>query len=265
MGVVCLLLCTEAASAQELFSYTEPASNMPSHTLGIRMTNNLLDETHLDQLSYQFLPELMWGVNKNLMLHAEAIMSNSSGRFKPIGMGTYIKYRFLSSDGVHKHFRMAAFGRAAYNQGHVHYEELETNGMNTGAELGVIATQLLHRQALSASVSYEQVSDNGKGNTIHPGNATRAVNYTASTGRLILPAKYTSYKQTNMNLMFEVLGQYLPENGLHYVDIAPSLQFIIHSQTRIDLGFRHQVQGNMDRMATNSFLFRVEHLLFNVL
>lgn len=265
IGVVCLFLAAGQASGQELFTYTEPASNMPTRSLGIRLTNNVLDEKHMDKTTYQFLPELMWGVNKNLMIHAEAIMSNSAGPLSVVGAGTYVKYRFFSKDDVHHHFRMAAFGRASYNQAHVHYQELETNGMNTGAELGLIATQLLHKQALSATVSYEQITDNGRGNTIHPGNATRGINYTLSTGRLILPAKYASYNQTNFNIMLEVLGQYLPQTRQHYVDIAPSLQFIIRSQTRIDLGFRRQLQGNLDRMATTSFLFRVEHLLFNVL
>ena len=264
-GLVCLLLFAQQSFAQELFNYTEPASNMPAHSLGIRLTNNILDETHLGQTTYQFLPELMWGLNKNLMVHAEGIMSNSGGSFKPIGVGTYAKYRFFSKDAVHTHFRMAAFGRASYNRGHIHYDELETNGMNTGWEAGLIATQLLHKQALSATLSYEQITDNGPGNEIHTGNAFRGINYTLSTGRLILPRKYTSYNQTNFNLMLEVLGQYLPDNNKHYIDIAPSLQFIVHSQTRIDIGFRHQLNGNMERMATNSVMLRVEHLLFNVL
>lgn len=265
IGMVCLCFFVQQATAQELFNYTEPASNMPAHSLGIRLTNNILDETHLNQKTYQFLPELMWGVNKNLMLHAEGIMTNGSGNFKPVGVGTYAKYRFLSNDKVHHHFRMAAFARASLNRGHIHYQELETNGMNTGWELGLIGTQLLHKQAISASLSYEQIMDNGKGNEIHTGNAFRGINYTLSTGRLILPKNYVSYKQTNLNLMFEVLGQYLPDNGGHYLDIAPSVQFIVHSQTRIDIGYRHQLQGNISRMATNSIMLRVEHLLFNVL
>lgn len=265
IGVVCLFLSADRAAGQELFTYTEPASNMPAKSLGIRLTNNLLDEKHMNKTTYQFLPELMWGINKNLMIHAEAIMSNSAGPMRVVGAGTYVKYRFLSNDDVHHHFRMAAFGRASYNQAHLHYQELETNGMNTGGELGLIATQLLHKQAISASLSYERITDNGNGNKIHPGNATQGINYTLSTGRLIFPAKYTSYKQTNFNVMLEVLGQYLPQTQQHYVDIAPSLQFIIRSQTRLDVGFRQQMQGNLDRMATTSFLFRVEHLLFNVL
>lgn len=259
------MLTASSLQAQELFNYSEPASNMPAHSLGIRLTNNILDEKHLGQITHQFLPELMWGVHKNLMLHVEAIANNSETPFRLAGASIYAKYRFYSQDEVHRHFRMAAFARAAYNQGHVHYQEIETNGMNTGAELGFIATQLLHKQALSASLSYEQIDNNGAGNDIHDGNALRALNYSASTGRLILPRKYTSYKQTNLNLMLEVLGQYQPELGLYFIDVAPSIQFIVHSQTRIDIGFRQQMAGDMDRMAKRSLMIRLEHLLFAVL
>ncbi len=265
LGFCCCLFITQKSEAQELFNFAEPASNMPAKSLGIRLTNNVMDEKHLGQTTQQFLPELMWGVSKRLMLHAEGIANNSGTPFRFIGAGVYAKYRIYTQDKVHRHFRMAAFVRAAFNNGHVHYQELEVNGMNTGGELGFIATQLLHKQALSASLSYEQIGNNGNGNTIHTGNALRAINYTLSTGRLILPKQYSSYKQTNFNLMLEFLGQYQPEPGLHYLDIAPSAQFIIHSQTRIDIGFRHQLTGSMDRMATNSVMLRVEHLLFNVL
>jgi hypothetical protein len=254
-----------AVSAQELFTYTEPASNMPAHSIGIRLTNQLLDEQHLAQQTYQALPELMWGVNKNLMLHLEAFANNSGQKFALQGAGIYAKYRFLSADKMHRHFRMAAFARLAYNQGHLHYAEIETNGMNTGGELGFVATQLLHKQALSASASYERIGNNGANNIVHTGNALNALNYTISTGRLVAPRQYRSYRQTNLNLMLEFLGQVQPNTSVHYLDIAPSIQLIIHSQTRVDIGFRRQLVGNMDRMATNSALLRLEHLLFGVL
>jgi hypothetical protein len=251
--------------AQELFNYTEPASNMPARSIGIRLTNNILDEQHLKQTTYQLLPELMWGVNNRLMLHFEGIASNSGNPFTLVGTSLYAKYRLFSRDKVHQHFRMAAFSRISYNKSHIHYQEIETNGMNTGFEFGGIATQLLHKQAFSTMLSYEQITDNGNGNEIHSGNARNALNYTLSAGRLVLPKKYTSYQQTNFNLMIEILGQVQPQQGLHYIDIAPSMQFIIRSQTRIDIGYRKQLTGTISRMATNSLMLRVEHLLFNVL
>lgn len=264
-GIMVLVLVTTASKAQELFVYTEPASNMPAQSLGIRLTNIVLDEPHLNKTTDQFTPELMWGVNKNLMLHAEGFFNNSSAAFEYEGAALYAKYRFYSHDDVHQHFRLAAFARAAYNNGHVHYEELQTNGMNTGYALGLVGTQLLHKQAIAASLSYEQVTDNGSGNKLHDGRAYQGINYTLSTGRLIYPRQYTSYRQTNFNIMLELLGQQLPQNGLYYMDIAPSMQVIVNSQTRIDLGYRKQLWGNMERMTTSSVLLRVEHLLFNVL
>jgi hypothetical protein len=261
---ISLLFLGLNAKAQELFNYTEPASNMPANSVGIRLANNLLDEAHLGQKTYQFLPEIMLGINNKLMLHADAVMSNSAKPFRAIGAGLYAKYRFYSNDVVHRHFRMAAFARLGWNRGHLHYQEIETNGMNTGAELGLIATQLLHKQAISATLSYEQITDNGV-NTIHIGNAHSAYNLALSTGRLISPKNYVSYKQTNFNLMCELLMQYQPTLGLYYCDIAPSIQFIVNSQTRIDIGYRKQMTGTIDRMATDALMIRIEHLMFNVL
>lgn len=260
-----LLLTSKICSAQELFNFAEPASNMPAHSLGIRLTHNILDEKHLGQTTQQFLPELMWGANKNLMLHLEAICSNSGQSFRPMGVSSYAKYRFLTKDKVHRHFRMAAFARASINKGHVHYQEIETNGMNSGGEIGLIATQLLHKQALSLTLSYEHIENNADGNALHSGNAQNALNYSFSTGRLVLPKRYYSYKQTNFNIMLEVLGQVQPEISGHFVDIAPSLQFIIGSQSRFDIGARYQIAGNISRMAKQGIMLRFEHLLFNVL
>jgi hypothetical protein len=264
-SAILLALVTTTSRAQELFVYSEPASNMPAKSLGIRLSNTILDESHLNKTTDQFIPELMWGVNKNLMIHAEGFFNNSTATFEYLGAAAYAKYRFYSHDDVHKHFRLAAFARVAYNNGHVHYEELQTNGMNTGYTFGLVGTQLLHKQAIAASLSYEQITDNGGDNRIHDGRAYQGINYTVSTGRLIFPKKYASYRQTNLNVMLELLGQQLPQNGLYYLDIAPSLQIILNSQTRIDLGYRKELWGNMERMTTSSVLIRVEHLLFNVL
>src|SRR5215218_8461521 len=86
--------------AQELFVYTEPASNMPSHSLGIRLNNMLMDEAGTDRINYHFIPEAMWGVNKDLMVHVEGFISNRNGSLVAEGVGFYAKYRFLSRDAV---------------------------------------------------------------------------------------------------------------------------------------------------------------------
>lgn len=256
-----LLSCFEVKS-QELFVYSEPASNMPAHSIGLRLNNWVMKETVSGAINYHLIPELMWGINKNLMVHAEVFVSNRNQGFGPEGGSLYAKYRFYSHDAVYRHFRMAAYGRASYNNAPVHQDEIETNGHNSGYEIGWIGTQLLHKQAISASASYEYgvIPELGNGEVTGSGDA---VNYTLSTGRLILPSSYKDYGQTNFNIMVELLGQYLPSNGKSYMDIAPSVQFIFNSQTRFDIGYRHQLYSRMSRTAPSGFLIRLEHVLFN--
>jgi hypothetical protein len=79
----------------------------------------------------------------------------------------------------------------------------------------------------------------------------------------MLPKEYTNYKQANVNLMLEMLGQTLGGNGKSYLDVAPALQFIFNSQARIDVGYRHQLYSSMYRTGPNGFLVRFEYLFFN--
>lgn len=263
--VAAIIMGSTEAKGQELFVYTEPASNMPAHSMGVRLSNWLMKETASGVINYHLIPELMWGVNRNLMVHAEAFISNRNRSFGTEGASLYAKYRFYSHDAVYKHFRMAAFARASYNNASVHQEEVETNGHNSGFEIGWIGTQLLHKQAMSATLSYESAFSEETIGDSERLKSNSAVNYSLSTGRLILPTSYKDYGQTNFNMMLELLGQYLPESGKAYLDIAPSLQFIFNSQTRLDIGYRHELYGRMSRTAPNGFLIRFEHVLFNVI
>lgn len=140
-----MLMAHGSTSAQELFVFTEPASNMPAHSLGLRVSNWLMHERNTGNINYHLIPEAMWGVNKNLMLHAEGFISNRTNGLGLEGAGVYAKYRIYSNDALYKHFRAALYGRVAYNNSDIHMEEIETNGHNSGMELGLITTQLLHR------------------------------------------------------------------------------------------------------------------------
>jgi len=106
------------------------------------------------------------------------------------GGAIYAKYRFYSQDAVYRHFRMAAFGRISYDNAPVHQDEVETNGQNSGFEIGWIGTQLLHRQAISASVSYEHTPFGDQISTSEIFGSSKAINHSLSTGRLILPRSY---------------------------------------------------------------------------
>jgi hypothetical protein len=91
-------------------------------------------------------------------------------------------------------------------------------------------------------------------------------NYSLSSGYLVLPIIYKNYNQPNFNLYFEVLGKINPANGNSYLDLAPAVQVILNSRTRIDLGYRFQATGNMpNRYLKNMYLARVEFNFFNVI
>jgi hypothetical protein len=255
---------TLGAFSQELFVFTEPASNMPAKSLGIRNMNAFMFEKN-DKLNYHNMPELMWGINKNWMVHAQGFISNrQEGGFEVEGGSLYAKYRFFSEDAIKNHFRMAVYGRYSLNRADIHQQELETMGHNTGYEAGLIATQLLHKVAISSSWSYERALDNNPGYKFPTTESNSAMNYTLSVGKLMLPKVYTNFKQTNVNLMLELLGQRLNENGKSYLDLAPSIQFIINSQARVDIGYRQQLYSTMKRTAPNGFILKFEYTFFNV-
>lgn len=249
--------------AQELFVFTEPASNMAKHSLGLRLNNYAMKENGTKRYDYRLMPEVMFGISKKLMVHVDFFLNNSNTKnLSGEGGSVYVKYRFYSKDDIQSHFRMSTYARYSFNNTNVLQDEIETYGNNTGYELGLVATQLLHKVALSGSVSYEKAL---KDQTfLSPSNAP-AINYTFSIGKLVLPKEYINYKQTNLNLMVELLGQTKTDNGLSYLDIAPAIQLIINSQSRIDFGYRRQLYNSMKRINGNSYIIRFEYNFFNIL
>ena len=63
--------------------------------------------------------------------------------------------------------------------------------------------------------------------------------------------------------MLEFLNQLNVESGKYYTDIAPALQLIIHSQARLDVGYRAQISSTYARGEKHGFLIRLEYNLFN--
>jgi hypothetical protein len=49
------------------------------------------------------------------------------------------------------------------------------------------------------------------------------------------------------------------------MDVAPSVQFIFNSQSRVDIGYRREISSTMLRTAPNGFFIRLEHNFFNAL
>jgi hypothetical protein len=252
------------SNAQELFVMTEPASNMPTGAIGVRTLNSFMYEKD-GTLNYHIMPEIMWGITAKWMIHVQSFHSNrTTGGLKTEGGSLYAKYRFYSSDEMHKHFRMALYGRYSKNRADIHQEEIETMGHNTGYEGGIVATKLVNKVAVSSSLSFEKALNNMPDYKFPSVQSNNATNYTLSVGKLMYPKKYNSLKQTNINLMCEFLGQTLNQNGKSYLDIVPSLQFIIRSQARIDLAYRKQMYSSMARTAPNGFMVKLEYTFFNV-
>jgi hypothetical protein len=252
-----------SATAQELFVFTEPASNMAAKGFGLRLNNYLMNETGSKRNSYHLIPEIMWGVSKRFMVHAEAFLSNRNNSFVTEGGGLYAKYRFYSTDEVQSHFRMAAFGRYSFNSSDVHQQAIDLNGHNSGYEAGLVFTKLKGKVAVSATTSYAHAIDNGKEKFIYGDKNRNAVNYTLSVGKLMLPKEYTSYKQTNMNLMVEMLGQANMNTGSSFLDIAPSVQFIFLSKMRLDLAYRIPLVKDLSRTSPGGYFLRFEYNIFN--
>jgi hypothetical protein len=258
-----LLFCC-LGNAQELFTFTEPASNMAAKSVGFRLNNFIMKDAHTTKTKYQAIPEVMVGVSRKIMVHMDAFLSNRNKGFAAEGGGIYAKYRFISNDDVQKHFRMAAYTRYSFNNGSIHQEEINLNGFNSGFELGVVATQLLHKVALSSGVSLLKATNNGAGNKYPYGSDnSKAIYYTLSAGKLMLPRTYTDYKQTNMNVMLELLNQYNTGSGKYYIDVAPSVQFIFNSVARVDVGYRKQLSGTLSRTAQSGLFIRLEYNFFN--
>lgn len=261
-----LLLVAGATSrsyAQELYVFTEPASNMSAKSIGVRVTNEGFVNP---EFKSRTIPELMIGFNKNLMVHGQAFLSDMDGKYRLEGGSLYGKYRFFSVDELKRHFRMAAFGRISTSKRPVYTEDINLEGDNSGVSGGLIATQLLHKLALSATVSYTKAFDIEKRQVSGSPMPDQAIGYSLSSGYLLLPFTYKNYNQPNLNLYVEVLGKTNPANGRSYLDLAPAVQVVINSRTRIDLGYRFELTGDMEaRYNKNMYLARVEFNFFNAL
>jgi hypothetical protein len=275
-GVFCLSGYT---FAQELYVSTEPASNMPANSMGIRLTNRVFKMENDGRIGMRFEPEIMYGINKRLMVHVAGYASNMmQPSLRVEGGSFYAKYRFLSNDELKSHFRMAAYVKGAiidnpfypamdgqtplkpYNNA-----DQDLDGNTSGFTGGIVATQLLHKLALSGIIGYNRYMNNVKDNL--PDNISRnAVNYSLSAGYLLLPVKYKNYEQTNLNLYVELLGKSNTDavSQNYYVDIAPAIQLIFNSTTRLDFSYRTQLVGDMPRNVFNTFLLRFEHNIFNI-
>jgi len=265
--ITLLVLGALRSSAQELYVFTEPASNMPAHSLSVKQTAKVLHDASGSAINQRQTTELMFGLTKDWMVHASTTFSNMySPSFQWESARLYAKYRFLTHDDLYSHFRMAAFAEASYSRNVLHYDELSLEGDHKGVQAGVIATQLLHKLAISSSVSLVENFQEGRDEkSVYSPQSYEGLNYSLSAGYLLFPRNYTNYKQVNVNLYAELLGQKSLDLNRSFLDVAPAVQLIFNSQAKLNAGYRFQVNGNMNRMSNNSWLLSFEWLWLNAL
>jgi hypothetical protein len=262
---ICLLMAYSASiGAQELYVFSEPASNMPARSMGLKYGGKFLEGSS-GSVEQRHMLEYQLGHSAKWMTHVSTTLSNMysypSLRWESVRL--YSKYRFISNDEVHRHFRAAAFGELSYSANDPMYEELSFEGDQSGVRGGIILTQLLHKLAISSTLSYlHSLQERVKHLGLHDYNYN-AFNYSISAGYLLFPRKYNNYNQTNFNLYLELLGSRALDKGTGFVDLAPAIQFIFSSNTKLNLGYRFQISGDMDRMARNSFMVSVERTFLN--
>ena len=258
-----------STTAQELYPYTESASNMPAKSMSIKTAAMFGKGVHGNKLEQRISPEIMFGLSKKWMLHAGFTFSNMyEDFFYYESARLYAKYRYLSIDDVHKHFRMAAFAMAAYSRNRLQHNELNLMGDHSGVQAGLVTTQLWNRLAVSGTASLVEVLDKKRNDkTVPQQYAFEALNYSLSAGFLVLPVVYKDYEQTNLNVYAELLGgrnldwKYEKQ----FLDLATSIQLIFKSTSKLNVGYRFQLDSDIYRNMKNSWMVSYEYIFLNAL
>jgi hypothetical protein len=255
--------------AQELFIFSEPASTMPKKALMFRMNSN-----HFGNKSgyyYKLNPEVGIGLTKNFTSHLETFYSNwASNKGSFDGVGINGKYRFYSQDELHKHKRLAMTGRVVYSFNPLPMEWMLEDGNASFVSAGLIYTQLLHKLALSAKVTYLKPFDGGNNPNKYVSEG-ELIQWQISSGLLTFPFEYKNYDQMNVNVYAEYLGQqnlglkynpYMPlSHGINH-DLGLGLQLIFGSKFTAEMAYRMNLGGTIDRMTNSMYHFNLEYMLF---
>lgn len=226
-------LCFVSAHGQELYPMTEPASNVPKGSLGIRYFSESYNE--IDRVRNLFALRIMYGLTPRLTVEATPTVSNHHNKTLPVefpthntpqigvhhpylfnGVDFYAKYRFLSIDGQNSHFRAALYGE--YSILKVAHDEAEPTLLddNSGWGAGIITTYLKNHFAISFTggiiVPFNYTGDiPDQISSLPDVPATviygKAYNYSLSFGYLLFPKTYSTYNQANWNIYLEFIGK----------------------------------------------------------
>jgi hypothetical protein len=270
-----LLLIPSYCRAQELFPNADPASNVPKGVLRIKLENEIF--TEITQFRLQQGYSFIYGFSSKISLEQRLSFSNHHdlslpydfiyynpernglqtngyvyGQPHPFWFENYaatLKYRFLCFDAFQRHFRMAAYLQlAGGNEPHPEAEP-DLTGDNSGAAAGLIATYLIHKFAASITVGYIMPYKFQQVDSTIVINYANAINYSLSFGCLLLPHTYHNYKQVNVNIYMEFMGESYGAASItkqsedvytggvpslakgSYLEARPGIQFIFASNT----------------------------------
>ena len=266
---ILLAATTLQISAQELYPYSEPASNMPAKSFAVKMGSMFGKGPHSNRIMQRYSPEIQFGLNKKWMVHGNLTFSDMhQSNFIYESARVYAKYRFLSKDELHKHFRMAAFASATFSKNHLDHNEINLMGDQSGVQGGIIATQLWHKFALSGTVALSEVMDEKRREKSLPQQyAFESINYSLSAGYLVFPRNYSNYNQANFNIYTELLGgrNLGWKYEKYFLDLAPSVQVIFNSTSKLNVGYRFQLKSDIYRLMKSSLMVSYEYIFLNAL
>ncbi len=229
--------------AQELYVFSEPASTMPVKSIILKQSYNQMAGMGIQNFNTQ----VEFSLAKKWMVHLGT-------NFKAADF--YSQYRFFSVDAMYKHTRLAWYFRGIVSPEIANQKAFLYDGQQSLVGSGIIATHLQHKWASSVTIGLTHRKDG------YAGVGQEAIQYSLSNGWLLYPKKYENYDQTNFNFYLEILGQKLLHNNGYYIDMAPAVQFIFNSQSKLNFGYRFALDNPMHRLNNKGLYLSYDYLFF---
>ena len=272
-----LFFIVNSSLSQELYINTEPASLIPKGTKVVRLHHHTIflndtNEPGSFSSAKLLIPSISYGISKKIMVSASLQLSNNpfdqDPNFGLNGFKLYSKQRLISTDKKKYHTRVSSFLKYS-NHGKwnpPNYKFISNNYdldfQDSGVEVGLIATQLAKKLAISVTSGFGIVSNSTADGSYDDENFN-SINNSISAGYLLFPRKYKSYKQTNFNIYLEyltnsILSKDYPSRYNKFMStFAPGIQFIIMSRSRLDFGYK--IRGNN---SPNEFLVKLTYIIY---
>ena len=267
-----LVIIFNDSYSQELYINSEPASLIPKGTKVVRLSysNIIIDESNaLGDVANATLmtPSLAYGLSKKIMLSTSFQFANRPyeqdlvPNFVFNGFKFYSKQRIYTTDKQKNHTRLSSFLKYSFHKDNFIKSSIDLDLQDKGFELGLIGTQLIKKLAISITSAYTRANDinDDSNNLINLSTFKNSL----STGYLLLPRKYKSYKQTNFNLYLEyltntIMNKTFPVRYNRFSStLAPGLQFVILSRSRLDFSYKIR-KGDTE----NEFFIKFTYIIY---